>query len=208
MGRFSFVRGDIKAVVLPANTADVIEVGDILWWDNNSSAVRPASQVSGSTYADKKSNLAANFIGIALESKDAGKAGSVLVATAGDFLITAPSGTGTAMTVGQIVAGGNGTTMANQVVSAAASTAEAIGVAAAPKSTAETQVLVRILSRLCDLGMQVNVGNIAFADGGGLVFGTRTIRRSGNNIIVSLPTSNPGVSGALWVDAGVVKVVP
>ncbi len=39
-----------------------------------------------------------------------------------------------------------------------------------------------------------------------ITFGTSKLARSGNNVIATLPAADPGVAGALWVDAGVVKV--
>jgi len=39
-----------------------------------------------------------------------------------------------------------------------------------------------------------------------LTFGTSKLARSGDNIIATLPTSDPGVAGALWSDSGTVKV--
>jgi len=205
--QFRFVRGDVRAVSLPAYTADAVEIGDLLWWDAANDAVRPADQVGGANYAAKKANLATAFVGVALSAKEAGRTGYVLVATEGDFLFAAPSGDGTAMEVGQILAGGNGTAMQNQTVFKADSTAEAIGVAVAPKSTSEAAVYCRILSRLSQLGLHAAaVGTLNLADGAAITFGSRSLSRSGNNIIASLPTSDPGVAGALWNDNGTVKV--
>jgi len=206
--QFRFVRGDVRAVSLPAYAADAVEIGDLLWWDAANAAVRPAEQVSGANYAAKKTNLASAFVGVALSAKAANASGDVLVATEGDFLFAAPSGPGTGIqVVGQILAGGNGTAMANQTVSAAGSTAEAIGVAVAPKSTSEEAVYCRILSRLSQLGLHAaTVGTLDLADGAAITFGSRSLSRSGNNIIASLPTSDPAVAGALWNDNGTVKV--
>jgi len=206
--QFRFVRGDVRAVSLPAYTADAVEIGDLLWWDGiDSYVVRPASVVGGANYTEKKINLAAAFVGVALSAKAANTDGNVLVATEGDFLFAAPSGNGKAFEVGQILAGGNGTAMANQAVSKADSTAEAIGVVVAPKSTSESTVYCRILSRLSHLGLHTAaVGTLRIADGAGISFGPWSLRRNGDNIIASLPTSNPGVDGALWVDNGTVKV--
>jgi hypothetical protein len=205
--QFRFVRGDVRAVSLPAYAVDAVEIGDLVWWDATNDAVRPASVVSGANYTEKKTNLATAFVGVALSAKEAGRTGQVLVATEGDFLFAAPSGDGTGMEVGQILAGGNGTAMANQTVSAASSTAEVIGVAVASKSTSETAVYCRILSRLSHLGLHASaVGTLNLADGAAILFGSRSLSRSGNNILASLPTTNPGVAGALWNDNGTVKV--
>jgi hypothetical protein len=203
--QFRFVRGDVRAVSLPAYAADAVEIGDLVWWDATNDAVRPASVVSGANYTEKKRNLAAAFMGVALSVKAANQAGQVLVATDGDFLFAALSGEGTSMEVGQIVAGGNGTAMQNQTVSAASSTAEVIGVVIAPKGTAESSVYVRIMSRLTDQVPNLD-GSVQLANGEAITFGTSKLIRLNNNIIVQLPTTNPGVAGALWNDNGTVKV--
>lgn len=55
-------------------------------------------------------------------------------------------------------------------------------------------------------GAVVVVG-AAIGDSKEVTFGSSKLVRSGNNIIVTLPTSKPaGVAGALYVDGGVVKV--
>lgn len=146
--RFRHVRGATRSVALPAYSADQIEVGDLTWWDGTNDAVRPASQVGGADYATKKANLAAAFIGVAMEAKDAGAGGSVLVATAGDFVYAAPTGTGTDAEPLDYVAGGDGTNMEDQTVVKDATAANAIGRVLAPKSTAQDHVTIRILSKL------------------------------------------------------------
>ena len=47
---------------------------------------------------------------------------------------------------------------------------------------------------------------LAVPDTKGITFGTATLVRAGNNIIATLPTSDPGVAGALWKDTATVKV--
>jgi len=61
------------------------------------------------------------------------------------------------------------------------------------------------------LASHVNDGEIlpvgvAVPDTKEISFGTSKLARNGNNIIATLPTSDPGVAGALWVDSGVVKI--
>ncbi len=54
---------------------------------------------------------------------------------------------------------------------------------------------------------QVNInGELEMQAGAYISFGSRTLTRSGNNIIVSLPTSDPAVAGALWSNSGVLTV--
>jgi len=50
------------------------------------------------------------------------------------------------------------------------------------------------------------VTGAAVGDTKEITFGTSKLARSGNNVIATLPTSDPGVAGALYVDTGTVKV--
>lgn len=207
---FRYLRGDVRAVDLPAYAADAVEIGDLVYWDAENGAARPAETVAGANYTQKKQNLAAAFLGVALTGKPAGAAGNLLVAATGDFLFTAPSGT--AYTVGEYLAGGNGTAMQDQGVVKTADAAEAIGLVIAVKASAQTAVQMRILSRLENLqpgavvAGQTLQNSLAVPAGGSISFGTSTLTRNGNLILASLPTSNPGVAGALWNDGGTVKV--
>jgi len=61
------------------------------------------------------------------------------------------------------------------------------------------------------LASHINDGEIlpvgvAVPDTNEISFGTSKLARSGNNIIATLPTSDPGVAGALYVADGAVKV--
>jgi len=52
----------------------------------------------------------------------------------------------------------------------------------------------------------LTVTGAAVGDTKEVTFGTSKLARSGNNIIATLPTSDPGVAGALYVTSGAVKV--
>ncbi len=54
-------------------------------------------------------------------------------------------------------------------------------------------------------GESLPVG-MAVPDTKEITFGTSKLARSGNNVIATLPGSDPGVAGALYVTAGAVKV--
>lgn len=184
---FRYIRGDVQALDLPAYTADAVEIGDLMYWDATTGAARPAETVAGANYAAKKLNLAASFLGVAMTAKAANQPGNVLVATTGDFLVGAPSGNGTDYTVGQMLAGGSGTAMQDQGVAPTTNAAECIGVATAPKTTAQAYVQMRLMSRM------LNVQS--------------ALTRVGANVIADLPTTNPNVAGALWVDTTDGRVV-
>jgi hypothetical protein len=52
----------------------------------------------------------------------------------------------------------------------------------------------------------LTVTGAAVGDTKEITFGTSKLARSSNNVIATLPTSDPGVAGALYVDSGTVKV--
>jgi len=52
----------------------------------------------------------------------------------------------------------------------------------------------------------LTVTGAAVGDTKEITFGTSKLARSGNNVIATLPTSDPAVAGALYVDSGTVKV--
>ncbi len=52
----------------------------------------------------------------------------------------------------------------------------------------------------------LTVTGAAVGDTKEITFGTSKLARSGNNIIATLPSSDPGVAGALYVSSGAVKV--
>ena len=52
----------------------------------------------------------------------------------------------------------------------------------------------------------LTVTGAAVGDTKEITFGTSKLARSGNNILATLPTSDPGVAGALYVTGGAVKV--
>ena len=52
----------------------------------------------------------------------------------------------------------------------------------------------------------LSVTGAAVGDTKEVTFGTSKLARSGNNVIATLPTEDPGVAGALWVDGVAVKV--
>ncbi|HQL75982.1 MAG TPA: DUF2190 family protein [Phycisphaerae bacterium] len=52
----------------------------------------------------------------------------------------------------------------------------------------------------------LTVTGAAVGDTKEIAFGTSKLARSGNNVIATLPASDPGVAGALWNDSGTLKV--
>jgi hypothetical protein len=142
------VRGDPRIIKLSKLATDRIELGDLLFWDSSNAAVRPAEQVSGSDYATKQTNFAGAFVGVAMAAADAGAGGDIPVATSGDFLYPAPSGTGTAYDVAAMVGVGNGTAISNQIVVKTTTAGASIGRVISPKTTSQAFVMVRIAPKI------------------------------------------------------------
>lgn len=55
-------------------------------------------------------------------------------------------------------------------------------------------------------GLREAAADVTLAEDKGLTAGTATLVRSGNNLVATLPTTDPAVAGALWVDGVTVKV--
>lgn len=140
-----YVRGATNVIALPKATEDEIELGDLLYWDANRGAVRNAETIAGETLNDKKAAFAAAFVGVALTAHPAGSAGQVSIATSGDYLFAAPSGSGTGANVGDGVAVGDSSAIGDQVVSRTTTPTHVIGRVLAPKGPTDGTVLVRII---------------------------------------------------------------
>lgn len=145
--KFRYLRGDTRAIRLPAYATDAIEIGDLLWWDAANNAVRHASAISGADYAAKATAFAAAFIGVASQAKAAGATGNIAVWTAGDFQFDAPSGTGTDYDPTTLLAIGDGTDVLDQTVVKTTNVTDAIARVIAPKTTSAAVVEARLLSR-------------------------------------------------------------
>lgn len=145
--KFRYVRGDTCGIKLPKYASDAIEIGDLLYWDATNNAVRPASQISGASYALQKTNLAAAFVGVAAEAKAADVSGNLTVWTAGDYIFDAPSGAGTDYDVTNPLAGGDGTEMLDQTMVKDTTSGNTIARVIAAKTTSQAYVTCRLVSR-------------------------------------------------------------
>lgn len=147
---FRVMRGPTREISLSGYSSDVVEVGDLLFWDSENAAARPVSYVDTdtySTYAAQITFLAANFAGVAMSAKAANESRNILVATDGDFLFAAPSGADTDGDVLDHVAVGSGTAVADQTVNVNAIAPEdSIGRLLAAKAITAATVQVRINS--------------------------------------------------------------
>lgn len=141
-----YIKGDTEIKVFPVYGSDVIEIGDLLFWDGTNNAVRNAESVSGADYAAKKANFANAFVGVAMQRKEATDSAPISVATMGEFLYDCPSGA--EYDVNDTVAIGNGTAVADQTVVKDATASNAIGRVTALKASSGTKVQIQILSKI------------------------------------------------------------
>ncbi|MCE5327891.1 MAG: hypothetical protein LLG01_15905 [Planctomycetaceae bacterium] len=117
-------------------------------------------------------------------------------------------------------AGETATTVRTDLRSVEAAAAETLGIGDLSDVGAVTYTAGKVLVADGDSFESVAVsGNATLAANGALTvtgaavgdtkeitFGTSKLARSGNNVIATLPTVDPAVAGALWVDGAAVKV--
>jgi len=147
--------GDTNPVVLPVDSATVIEIGDLVWLDTDDA--KPASASSyGASLAAAQETFHDKFAGVAMQRSRAGDTQPIRVATTGVFEYPCASA---AFEVGaRIGADDNtgGTALVNQLVIAVASAnpERSIGSCAKRVGTADTKVLVEIVSTVTRGGPQ------------------------------------------------------
>ena len=147
--------GDTNPVVLPVDSATVIEIGDLVWLDTDDA--KPASASTyGASLAAAQETFHDKFAGVAMQSSSAGESAPVRVATTGVFEFDCASAT--FEVGGRIGADDNagGTALVNQQVigTAAANPERSIGTCAKRVPAADTKVLVDIVSTVTRGGPQ------------------------------------------------------
>src|SRR5687767_892912 len=139
--------GDTRPVVLPVDSATVIEIGDLVYLESDD--VRPASQQSDQLGEEANQGLlASKFAGVAMQRSPSGETTPIRVATSGVFEFACPSGT---FEVGNLLGAseaGSGTALEDQQVESVVRPELAVGMVARRVATADTRVLVQIFSRL------------------------------------------------------------
>ena len=146
--------GDTNPVVLPVPSATAIEIGDLLYWDTNQ--VKPAtSQTNGANEAANQATFHTKFAGVAMQRSRVGDSSPIRVATTGVFDFAAASAT---FEVGDYLGacnnGGN-TGIESQKVKKVTAADHAIARCAKRVASADTRVLVDIVSTLTLGGPQV-----------------------------------------------------
>lgn len=145
--------GDTRPVMLPVDSATVIEIGDVVYLDTDD--VKPASsQTDGGTLGTNQETLHDNFVGIAMQASGDGDVADLRVATAGVFELDCAAAT---FEVGDLVGASEnagGTALEDQKAVAVAGENLAIGRCAMRESTASTSVYVDIVGTVTHGGVQ------------------------------------------------------
>jgi hypothetical protein len=146
--------GETNPVVLPVDSATVIEIGDLVYLDTDDA--KPASaQADQSSKGANQELFHDKFAGVAMQRSRAGDTQPIRVATSGVFEFACGSGT---FEVGQLFGAeeqANGTQLENQKIDDVATGNLAIGRCRKRVNPADTKVLVEIFSTVSRGGPQV-----------------------------------------------------
>jgi hypothetical protein len=145
--------GETNPVMLPVDSATVIEIGDLVYLDTDDA--KPAkSQADQGTELANQQAFHQKFAGVAMQASPSGTSHSIRVATTGVFEFDILS---TTLEVGDLMAPDehtNGTELLNQTVARVTNPNAAIGRCAMRLNPAGTRVLVDIVSSVAKGGPQ------------------------------------------------------
>lgn len=145
--------GDTNPVMLPVDSATVIEIGDLVYLDTDDA--KPASsQADQGTESGNQQLFHDGFAGAAMQNSANGDTQPIRVATSGVFEFDCISAT---LEVGDLIGAdedGAGTALEDQTVAAVTGANEAIGRCAKRVNPAGTRVLVDIVSTVMRGGPQ------------------------------------------------------
>lgn len=145
--------GDTNPVMLPVDSATVIEIGDLVYMETDDA--RPASsQADQGTETANQQAFHSKFVGVAMQSSASGDYRSIRIATAGVFEYECATST---FEVGDLIGpdenlGGDG--LEDQTVVAVATAGEAIGRCGKRVSSTGTRVLVDVVGTVLRGGVQ------------------------------------------------------
>jgi hypothetical protein len=145
--------GDTCPVMLPVDSATVIEIGDMLYLDTDD-AKPAASQTDQGTEGSNQQLFHDNFAGVAMQASRSGDTQPIRVATTGVFEFDCVS---TTLEVGDMMGAdenGAGTALLNGTVAKVTNANAAIGRCAKRLNPAGTRVLVDIVSSVLKGGTQ------------------------------------------------------
>ena len=145
--------GDTEPVMLPVDSATVIEIGDLVFLDGD--YAKPASaQADQGTEAANQEFFHDKFAGVAMQASPSGSTQPIRVATAGVFEFDCLSAT---FEVGALVGAdenGAGNALLNQTVAGVATANLAVGRCAKRLNPAGTRMLVDVVSTVLKGGPQ------------------------------------------------------
>lgn len=146
--------GETNPIVLPVDSATVIEIGDLVYLDTDDA--KPASMLpdAGAETATQEA-FHDLFAGVAMQRSRAGDTAPIRVATSGVFEFPCPSAT---FEVGALIGASEntgGTALEDQQVKGVATANLAIGRCAKRVNPAATSVLVDIVATISHGGPQV-----------------------------------------------------
>ncbi len=145
--------GDTNPVVLPVDSATVVEIGDLVYLDTDDA--KPASsQADQSSEAANQELFHDNFAGVAMQASPAGQTKPIRVATTGVFEFDCLADT---FEVGELLGvdeDGGGTALEDQVVASVATPNLAIGRCAKRVGSAGAKVLVDVVGTVSHGGPQ------------------------------------------------------
>ncbi|MEX2142485.1 MAG: capsid cement protein [Pirellulales bacterium] len=145
--------GDTSPIVLPVDSATVIEIGDLVYLDTDDA--KPAGSLADAgTEAANQEAFHDAFAGVAMQRSRAGDTAPIRVATRGVFDFPCPSAT---FEVGALIGAsenGAGNALEDQQVEGVATANLSIGRCAKRVNPAATTVLVEIVSTISHAGPQ------------------------------------------------------
>lgn len=176
--------------LLPVASASVVEVGDLVIWDEDNTDLRTFSQITdqGSEPLNQQ-YAAARFAGVARHASASGDTTDVVVAQDPniEYALTCPSST---WAVGDLVGpseNSGGTALLDQQVEKVVNPAEAIGVCVQEKASATTTVRCKLFARKGGVLSQLGISQEQ---------GVQVLTLSGN---LTLEANDPG---RLLIDPG------
>ena len=139
--------GDTCPVMLPVDSATVIEIGDLVYLDTDDA--KPSSaQADQGTEAANQEMFHDKFAGVAMQQSRSGDTQPIRVATAGVFEFDCLSGT---YEVGKLIGDDEntgGTALEDQIVTPVATANLAVGRCAKRVNPASTRVLIDVVSTM------------------------------------------------------------
>ena len=148
--------GETNPIVLPVDSATVIEIGDLVYLDTDD-AKPAAAQADQGTEAGNQALFHNKFAGVAMQRSRAGDTDPIRVATTGVFEFVAPSTTREVGALLGVDEQAGGTALENQKIDGVAGAHLAIGRCAKRVNPAEGRVLVDIVSTVMYGGPQANI---------------------------------------------------